>query len=327
MPNRRLTVTTAALCALALIAPGAHPAAAAPSIREPVTFRAMAPPADHGFGGGTRGAWQPIAQVDTGRLDAGDADTLSGEVTPADTSQVLDATNVFPQEHRRKRFKDLKPGEDILRGMRILGEDAAAVVTGPRHMGPEDALLTLGLLGAAGTLYAYDREVLDGMHRSWDAPVYGEVVDYGARWEKLGYIGALAPYYAGGFLVTYALRLDPLPQMFAEAAESNLITGVLRNVLEMTLRRARPRENADPKTWFVKGGDSFPSGHASVVFELATIAAHHTRSVPLKIAYYAVAASVSVARAQVDSHWPSDVFLGAVIGTTVSSAIVRRHDR
>jgi membrane-associated phospholipid phosphatase len=190
-----------------------------------------------------------------------------------------------------------------------------------------DALLTLGAIGIAGALYAYDREVLDGMHRSWDAPIYGPFWEFGDRYEKLGYIGAIAPYYLGGFVVTYLLRLDPLPRIFIEAAESNFVTGLVRNALEMSLRRTRPRENPDPRTWFVKGGDSFPSGHASVVFELATIAAHHTKSKPLRILYYLVATSVSGARAQVNSHWPSDVFVGACIGTVVARTIVRRHDR
>jgi membrane-associated phospholipid phosphatase len=210
-------------------------------------------------------------------------------------------------------------------GLKTLGGDAWAVATGPTHMDRSDFLWTIGVFGVAGTLYHYDLEILNGMHRSWDAPVYGPIVKFGSQLEKLGYIGALAPYYAGGFAVTYVLRLDPFPQMFAEAAESNLITGVVRNALEMTLRRQRPREGYDPRAWFVKGGDSFPSGHASVVFELATIASQHTRSNTLRVLYYAVAGSISVARAQDDAHWPSDVFVGAVIGTVVSRAIVRRH--
>ena len=62
-----------------------------------------------------------------------------------------------------------------------------------------------------------------------------------------------------------------------------------------------------------------------MVFEVATVAAHHTRSVPLRILYYAIATSISLQRVDSFSHWPSDIFVGAVIGTAVARSIVRRH--
>jgi len=316
MPAGRRFAFIPLLCAGCALLPAAAWAFTSDAwpLPEPVVLHGPAQQVDHGFG--------PVAMDDTTGVPSDpsiDADLAM------DTTSVLDATNQFPQEHHRKRWEDLKPGHDFVFGMKTLGSDAWAVAKGPTTMDRSDFLWTIGVFGVAGALYYYDLDVLNGMHRSWDAPIYGPIVKFGSKYEKLGYIGALAPYYAGGFALTYMLRLDPFPQMFAEAAESNLITGVVRNVLEMTLRRQRPREGYDPRAWFVKGGDSFPSGHASVVFELATIASQHTRSNWLRVVYYAVAGSVSVARAQDDAHWPSDVFMGAVIGTVVSRAIVRRH--
>jgi membrane-associated phospholipid phosphatase len=62
-----------------------------------------------------------------------------------------------------------------------------------------------------------------------------------------------------------------------------------------------------------------------VVFEVATVASFHTRSNWLRILYYSIATGVSLQRVDSDEHWPSDVVVGACIGTLVARTIVLRH--
>ncbi|HEY1809642.1 MAG TPA: phosphatase PAP2 family protein [Acidobacteriaceae bacterium] len=66
-------------------------------------------------------------------------------------------------------------------------------------------------------------------------------------------------------------------------------------------------------------GSSFPSGHATGAFSVATVVAlryHRHRWVPWAV--YGFATAVGLSRVSTLAHFPSDVFLGAALGTTVA---------
>lgn len=74
-----------------------------------------------------------------------------------------------------------------------------------------------------------------------------------------------------------------------------------------------PNHNADGE--FFTGGNSFPSGHAISSFALATVVAQRNRKRPWLVAgAYGLAGVVSVSRVTERRHFPSDVFVGAVLG-------------
>ena len=72
-------------------------------------------------------------------------------------------------------------------------------------------------------------------------------------------------------------------------------------------------------------GSSFPSGHAAGVFSVATVVAtryRHHRWVPW--AAYGFATAISFSRVTTSAHFPSDVFLGAALGYTITRYEVLR---
>ncbi len=72
-------------------------------------------------------------------------------------------------------------------------------------------------------------------------------------------------------------------------------------------------------------GSSFPSGHAAGAFSVATVVAtryHRHRWVPWLA--YGFAGVVSLSRVTNNSHFPSDVFLGAALGYTITRYQVLR---
>jgi len=72
-------------------------------------------------------------------------------------------------------------------------------------------------------------------------------------------------------------------------------------------------------------GSSFPSGHAAGVFSVATVVAtryRHHRWVPWAV--YGFATAVSFSRVTTSAHFPSDVFLGAALGYTITRYEVLR---
>jgi membrane-associated phospholipid phosphatase len=105
-----------------------------------------------------------------------------------------------------------------------------------------------------------------------------------------------------------------------------MIAGGVRNGAKLFIGRRRPFEDQGPDAFEFNGGTSFPSGHASVVFELATILSHHARRWPVTVATYGIATTVAVQRVSSRNHWPSDVFVPAVTGTLIARSIVRRRD-
>lgn len=119
------------------------------------------------------------------------------------------------------------------------------------------------------------------------------------------------------------------------AGEAVADSEVLGEVLKLATRRLRPSDipPSGPfnDTFFnsrVTGAgfnSSFPSGHATAAFAVATVFAHRYRQhrwVPWVA--YGAASLISFSRVTNQAHFPSDVFLGAALGFTISEFAVLR---
>lgn len=109
--------------------------------------------------------------------------------------------------------------------------------------------------------------------------------------------------------------------------ESVLTSAVWTEALKNLTRRERPREiEGNDSDWAgpghvfaddpVSGGLlSFPSGHASGTWAMATVLAHqYPEHGIVPAAAYTAATAMSYSRIVVSAHWLSDVALGALIG-------------
>ena len=118
------------------------------------------------------------------------------------------------------------------------------------------------------------------------------------------------------------------------AAEAYADAAVVDLGIKAVTRRERPSDvlatGNFSDTFFAGGkspfkGSSFPSGHAAGAFAVATVVAtrYHThRWVPWAV--YGFATAISLSRVTTLSHFPSDVFLGAALGYTVTRYQVLR---
>jgi membrane-associated phospholipid phosphatase len=112
------------------------------------------------------------------------------------------------------------------------------------------------------------------------------------------------------------------------AGEAYADSAIVDLAMKAVTRRKRPSDvvgtGSFNDTFFSGGkspfkGSSFPSGHAAGVFSVATVVAsryHNHRWVPW--AAYAFAAAISCSRITTLAHFPSDVFLGAALGYTIT---------
>lgn len=69
---------------------------------------------------------------------------------------------------------------------------------------------------------------------------------------------------------------------------------------------------------------SFPSGHTSTAFMLATVLAW--RKPEARIYFFSLAALVGLSRLYLGVHYPSDVLAGAIIGILSATAVIKRKD-
>jgi len=137
--------------------------------------------------------------------------------------------------------------------------------------------------------------------------------------------------------VTGLLRHDSYTKQSAMLmAEAYIDSAIPHVVIKDITRRLRPsavppsRDFRDTffqaHTTVLGKGSSFPSGHAAAAFSIATVMARRYgqhKWVPWVA--YSVAGLISISRVPDMAHFPSDVFLGAALGYTITRFDVFRE--
>ena len=241
----------------------------------------------------------------------------AGVSAPARAQFLTDAPGGYP---KRQVLHDIG---GTVRGIVV---DLGYVVSSPARMHARDVFLTAAVAGATWALYTNDQAILEQFQRNHGNPIYDTVLEPGRHLEGVGLMGRTNPYYFGALVIGYAANIHPLREIPAEILESHAIAGGIRNGLKTLVGRHHPEDGQGPYAFDFAHGTSFPSGHSSVDFELATILSHHTRWVPLKVVWYGLATSAVLQRVDARAHWPSDVLPGAVIGHLVARTVCERHD-
>ena len=112
-----------------------------------------------------------------------------------------------------------------------------------------------------------------------------------------------------------------LKQKAAYTAAAILLNTATTTLLKNVVKRERPYNvytGIFPNK--IESDYSFPSGHTSSAFATATSLAITTKKWYVAVPAFAWSASVGYSRIYLGQHYPSDVFMGAFVGT--SSAII-----
>lgn len=209
----------------------------------------------------------------------------------------------------------------------ILVDDVRHVLSSPsRWQEQEWQDMGLAALGIAGVAAMIDRPLRDEMrrHAPNDSRFMLEVERFGKEY-------SLA--LLGGFYLAGVLENDDKTKAVAEDGLSAILiaSGIITPAFKYVAGRSRPRDNVGIANfhWFSKDypslNSSFPSGHTTHAFAMASVIANHYDETWVAWSSYSVASLVGVARSYHDAHFASDILAGALIGTLVGKSVVAHN--
>lgn len=202
------------------------------------------------------------------------------------------------------------------------GSDAFALVKAPLTWDSKQWEKAAGVVVIAGALFATDRTTYDAA-QSVRSPstdrLSGLVTDFGTT-------NAMA--LAGGILATGLIAKSPaLRETGRDAVEATVLSYLVTNtILKNAAGRERPvTSNGDTRFDSYSGNVSFPSGHATQAFAVASVVSAHSKGWVVPTISYTLASLVAWSRVNDQKHFASDVFVGAVIGVGIGRFVVARH--
>lgn len=223
-----------------------------------------------------------------------------------------------------------KQGRSVWRDFYQYGKDylhdGCYLVTSPLRMTRKQAVWVGATFLVGGVIYAYDEPLLDGFRRRRNESWYQDLQHLGDEIETYGLAATMNPWYVAGILTGYAFKFEWLEETSVQLHEAMFFGSIIRQVFVHLVGRARPFENRGPYSFRFDKGSSFFSGHTTNVFEAATIISHQCDFWPVTVLSYGLASVIGLQRLQAYSHWPSDVYLGAIYGTVVARTLIKLHE-
>jgi membrane-associated phospholipid phosphatase len=218
------------------------------------------------------------------------------------------------------------PG-DILTAAKIFGDDFIHVTTEPARWDKGDLVWAGGFAATALLLFAFDQEIYDAINRNRNVFGIRFFVEMGNFFEPVGLMAVQNKNFIIAMGVGYILNFRALTIISGEILEAFFIAAFYSEGIKKIVGRKRPNQGEGPYSFTFNEGTSFPSGHARNITQAAVILSRHIRFLPFRIFAYTVAASVCLQRITSESHWPSDVFVGAMFGAWTAKVLLDYHEQ
>lgn len=199
--------------------------------------------------------------------------------------------------------------------------DQKAIWTAPFHLERSDAKWMVPAGVGWMTLVATDRMTGDEIgEANRQVGLSNGISHAGAVYSLAAAAGTF--YLVGRAKNNYRARETGL--LSAEAIiDSLIVEGALKGITQ----RGRPLDGVE-RSEFFEHGSSFPSGHSTQAWAVATVIAHEYKDRPaVQIAVYGIASAVSVARFTGHKHYLSDVLAGSALGWGIGRYVYSAHHR
>ncbi len=196
-------------------------------------------------------------------------------------------------------------------------EDQRRLWTSPERIRFSDAEWLIPAGGFAAALFVTDRDASLRLSRNPKTiNRYNTISNTGA--------GALIGSASGLWLLGHVRHDSHWSESGFLAGEAVLNSLVMVESLKYSLGRDRPFQGNGSGAFF-QGGTSFPSEHSAAAWAVAGVLAHEYPGPLTKLLAYGLAGAVSYSRVRGRQHFPSDVFVGGMMGNLVAQEIYTRH--
>jgi membrane-associated phospholipid phosphatase len=209
------------------------------------------------------------------------------------------------------------------RGARgLLGEfavDQKQIWTSPARIRLADATWLVPMSGIAAGLFVTDRQYSASLSQN------PSTISHYKTLSNAG-IAGLVGAGAGMYLFSFPAHNDHWRETGFLTGEAALNSLVVVEAMKYTFGRERPYQGNGSGNFF-SSGTSFPSEHAAAAWSIAGVIAHEYPGIVPSLLAYGTAAAVDFSRVHARQHFPSDVFVGSVMGYLIAQNIYgRRHD-
>ncbi len=195
--------------------------------------------------------------------------------------------------------------------------DTGHVLSAPFHWQGREWLVFAGSTAALATMSLADESISDSARDR--GPTSGFVGDVYNQFGGGGSFLLLGGFYLAGVIGKDSkaknVCLDGL-------AASLIATGMITPVIGTLVGRERPTEEQGAYSFKPFDGRSFPSGHSTQAFAVASVIATSYDQLWVKAAAYGLATMTAWERVRRGKHFPTDVVAGAAIGTLVGHSVV-----
>lgn len=197
-------------------------------------------------------------------------------------------------------------------------EDQEQMWTSPAKIRFSDTQWLVPMSGVAAGLFVTDRDFSKHLIQNpTTISHYKTLSDAG--------VGALIGGAGGMWLLGHVKHNEHWSETGFLAGEAALNSLVAVEALKYSLRRERPFQGDGSGPFFQSGGTSFPSEHAAAAWSVAGVIAHEYPSPFVKVMAYGLASLVDYSRIRAHQHFPSDVFVGSIMGNLIAQNIYSRH--
>jgi membrane-associated phospholipid phosphatase len=251
-------------------------------------------------------------------------------------TEIKEKNNKNNKSEAEKSSSESKEKQDSF--LQAILKDEVEIFTSPFRMKGTDWLVWGSVALITGILIANDEVIYQNIkdyqnNHEWVDRISPVATKLGDGFVNLGIAGG---FYLGGLILKNGKAIDTARLLVMTFVH----TGIVVQFVKHLTGRQRPSYEDGKDYWYGPSGfferyvgdiskyDAFPSGHTITAWGTATVISEmYKDTVFVPVLCYSLATLVGFSRITEDTHWISDVFLGAVLGYAIGKFVVRKRSR